>query len=443
MNKNDILTLSAIDYTSEAYGVCKSDGFVVFVKNMMIDETAEVLIMKVLAHQAYGRIHKLIKEHPERVTERCPIAKQCGGCQIQHMSYAHQGVFKTKLVETQFKRVLNYTQAIEPIIMMEDPWFYRNKSQVPFTIHDTQLSYGFFRAHSHDILTMRECFIQSEDSNHILKSIQAFYHKQQRLPTELRGVLIKKGFNSQELMLVLVSKHNTVLYQDALKEVLMAQYPMIKVILVNHNTREDNVLLSDTYYALTDQVSIQDTLERYTFVISAASFYQVNPVSAVKLYDKAMEYAAIKKTETVLDLYCGIGTLTLFASQYAKTVIGGEINAEAIKDANENAVLNNIENVEWMHEDAQSITQSLIKAKRKIDVLIVDPPRKGLDDLTKASILQLKPKRIIYISCDPATLVRDLKVLVEHYDINKVCPVDMFPHTIHVETVVLLTRVNK
>jgi len=440
MQKNETLTLTAIDYTEQAHAVCKLEGFVVFVPGMMINEVAEVLILKVNKNLAYGKVLKLIKAHPTRQMPLCPIADKCGGCQLQHMTYDHQLEFKANHVKSLFKRNLNYEGPFDPIEGMDNPWYYRNKAQVPFDATGT-INYGFYRAHSHDLLPMEKCYIQNEDSNAILKEIKAFYIKHSVTTDQIRTVLIKKGFVSQELMVILVVRSEDLPQKDQLAKHLQTKFKTLKAILLNINTREDNVILSDEYISLTQNTTIKDTLGHLTFQISAPSFYQVNPTQAEKLYAKALDFAQLKGTETLLDLYCGVGTIALFASHKVKNVIGVEVVQAAIEDAKINASLNKINNVEWLCADAGQAVEELSERKLQPDIVIVDPPRKGLDETTRQAILKLLPEKLVYVSCDPGTLVRDIKTLSEAYTVQKVGCVDMFPQTFHVETVVLMTRV--
>jgi len=440
MNKNDIIAVAASDYNEQAYAVCKSEGFVVFVKDLMIGEVAEINIEKVSERHAYGRIQKLIDPSAHRVTPRCPLASKCGGCQIQHMDPQAQLDFKKNHVISLFKRNLN--KDIDPVIHgMQDPWFYRNKTQVPFDVTKRTIDYGFYRSHTHDILPFTTCYIQSDESNAILLDIKRFYDASAIKPSGLRTVLIKKAFSSGELMVVFVSRKETLPNQKQLLEELTASHPQIKSFVLNLNTREDNVVLGDKYIPLTTQSVITDTLGGLKFEISAASFYQVNPVQAAILYESALRLAKVSKKDTVLDLYCGIGTIALLAASKAKKVIGVEIVKDAIEDAARNAALNAITNVEWLHADAGKAVETLIENKTKIEIVVVDPPRKGLDETTRNAILTLKAPKVVYVSCDPGTLVRDLKILSEHYTIENIELTDMFPQTIHVESVVLLTRI--
>ncbi|KAF0224397.1 MAG: 23S rRNA (uracil1939-C5)-methyltransferase [Erysipelotrichaceae bacterium] len=437
MNKNDIISVAASDYNEQAYAVCKHEGFVVFVKDMMIGEVAEVRIEKVSERHAYGRIHSLIESSVNRINPRCPIASKCGGCQIQHMDPQAQLKFKKNHVVSLFKRNLN--MEIDPVIHgMEDPWFYRNKTQVPFDITKRTIDYGFYRSHTHDILPFTTCYIQSDDSNTILFDIKTFYDASAIKPTGLRTVLIKKAFSNGQLMVVFVSRKDSLPNQKQLIEELQQKHPMIKSFVLNINTREDNVILGDRYIVLSGQSNITDQLSDLKFEISAASFFQVNPIQAEKLYASALDMAKLKSTDIVMDLYCGIGTIALMAASKVKAVIGVEIVADSIEDAKRNATLNNITNVSWMCMDAAKAVDTIIENKTKVSVLIVDPPRKGLDESSRNAILKLKPKKIVYVSCDPGTLVRDLKIFSESYTIEHVELTDMFPQTVHVETVCLM-----
>lgn len=442
MNRNDLLTLTAMDYTEHALGVAKIDGFVVFVNGLMLGESGIVRIEKVTAHHAFGTLTELITSSPDRVNPRCPIADQCGGCQLQHMNADHQRLFKKRHVQSLFKRQLNID--IDPIIHgMEDPWFYRNKSQVPFDVTKRTLTYGFYRPRSHDILPFETCFIQSEESNRILRFIADFYDGKAIQPTGLKTVLIKKARSTGELMVVLVSAKPKLPNQVVLVESLQKHFPTIKSVILNVNPREDNVILGDEYIPLTPSTTITDELNGLTFEISAPSFYQVNPAQAEVLYASALRLANFSKNDTVLDLYCGIGTIALSAARVVNSVIGVEIVEAAIEDAKRNATLNAITNVRWIMGDAGEAVQTLLNEGLTIDAVIVDPPRKGLDALSKTALLTLLPKKIIYVSCDPGTLVRDLKELSEQYTIEGVELTDMFPQTVHVECAVLMSRVKR
>ena len=436
MNKNEHLILQAIDYTDQAHGVCKHEGFVVFVPNMMVGEEAEVILVKVAAKHAFGRLHKLIKAHPDRVVPVCPIADKCGGCQIQHMSYAQQLSFKKHHVQTLFDRNLSELNIkVSEIIGQENPYHYRNKTIVPYDAAKNQ--FGFYRSHSHDIVAFDECLIQKESANQILSHIKAFYEKQPAYNSALKHVMIREGIQSKEVMVVLIVRSRDVPYLEALVQSISEAFKAVVSIQLNYNPKEDNVLLTKDFELLYGKESIQDTLLDLDFEISASSFYQINPTQTEVLYSKAIELAKITKKDTVLDLYSGIGTIALLAAQKAKKVIGVEVVEASIENAKQNAVRNKIENVEWMCAD---VKEAFTDINIKVNVLVVDPPRKGLSTETLLNIVELNPERMIYISCEPSTLVRDLKVLSETYSIDHVLSVDMFGQTTHVETIVKLSR---
>ena len=439
MEKNEILSLKAVDYTEQGQGVCKVDGFVVFVKDMLVGEEAQVHILKVNKNLAYGRVKEFITKSKDRVVPTCPIAYSCGGCQIQHMSYEHQLSFKFNHVKHLFDRSFDQSLTINPIIGMDDPWMYRNKAQVPFETKKG-LTYGFYRAHSHDILPFETCYIQNDESNKILAFIRDFYVEHEVKPEALRHVLIKKAIVSNELMVVFIHKNKHLPLQDEIVTALKAAFPNIKAILLNVNPGDDNVVLGKKTIQLTVDSTITDQLGDFKFQISATSFYQVNPVQAKRLYETAINCADIQADETVLDLYCGIGTIALFASQKAKQVYGVEINPQSIEDAKINAELNNVTNIEFIAADSAQATKTFVENNIQMDVIVVDPPRKGLDQETINSILTLEPSRLVYVSCDPATLVRDCVLLQDKYEIKSIQPVDMFPQTFHVEAIILMTR---
>lgn len=434
MKKNEILTLQAIDYNEKGLAVCKQDSFVIFVDQLLLNEVAKVRIEKVNSSYAFGKIVEILEPSKNRVSPQCPIFKLCGGCQLQHMSYEAQLEFKKNHVENLLQRSIDSKLKVESIIGMEHPNHYRNKSIVPF---NEKGDYGFFRAHSHDIVPFKSCLIQSEDADEILSFIQTFYQKNHLTFDNIRNILIKKAFKTNELMLVLVVRKKKIALKEEFIEALVKNFPSLKSIQLNINNRDDNVILGQEFEVIYGQDHITDTLDGLNFEISAASFYQVNPVQTVSLYHKAIEYANLTKDKTVLDLYCGIGTISMFAARCAKEVIGVEVIPEAIEDAKRNAELNGLTNLSFICKDAKDAFSQL---DRKIDVVIVDPPRKGLSVETLNSILDLAPETLIYVSCDPGTLTRDLKGLTQTYKIEKITCVDMFPNTYHVECVASLTR---
>ena len=440
-----MLTVQAVDYDTNGYGVAKTEGFVVFVRGLMVGEEAEVQVINSRRSYAYAKVRRLITFSPERVTPKCPIASACGGCQIQHFSATEQAKYKQTIVDNLMKHTVKTDVVVLPIILMNDPWRYRNKVQVPFgKDFQGKLIYGFYRAQTHNILPFSDCMLQSTIQNDVLKFIADFYNDRNVFPSSLRWVLLKRGIVSEEIMCVLITSEIELKLKKELKEALLFTFPQIKSIIQNVNNREDNVILGDEEINLTQQSTIQDTLGDCTFTISAKSFYQVNPIQAKVIYDKVIEFADFKPTDTVMDLYCGVGTIALYLSKHVREVIGVDVVAEAIEDAKRNAELNKIDNVTWYTADAGEIAHMLHNEGKSIDVIVVDPPRKGLNIQTIDSIVNIAPRKVIYVSCDPGTLARDLVLFqTKSYEVKIIQPVDMFPQTVHVETVVSLTRVDK
>jgi 23S rRNA (uracil1939-C5)-methyltransferase len=445
MRTGEMLTVTAVDYDTNGYGVAKTEGFVVFVRGLMVGEEAEVQVINSRRNYAYAKVRRLITFSSQRVTPKCPIASACGGCQIQHFSVDEQARYKQAIVENLMKYTAKTDVVPLPIIQMDDPWRYRNKVQVPFgKDFQGKLIYGFYRAQTHNILPFADCMLQSTIQNDVLKFIADFYNERNIFPETLRWVLLKRGIVSEEIMCVLITSGIELELKKELKEALLYTFPPIKAIIQNVNTREDNVILGDEEINLSESSTIQDSLGDYTFNISSKSFYQVNPIQAKVIYDKVIEFAQFKPTDIVMDLYCGVGTIALYISKHVKEVLGVDVVAEAIEDAKQNAKLNKVKNVSWYTADAGEIARTLHTEGKAIDIIIVDPPRKGLNSPTIEAIADISPRKVIYVSCDPGTLARDLALFqTKGYEVKIIQPVDMFPQTVHVETVVLLTRVDK
>lgn len=439
MKKNDKFIGKCESYTFEGLGVIKHDNMPVFVKNMILNEVGEIVITKVLKNYAFGRCLNLIEKSENRVEPKCPLSKQCGGCQLQHMSNNEQKAFKKQRVQDCITRIAKLDLQVEDVISMENPYYYRNKGQIPVGVKDDQVCTGFYRIHSNDIIDMNECMIQHESINEILQSTKKLIQTYKN-GEYFRHLLIKVGFITKQIMIVFIVNNENVPHLDQMIQEL-SKNEHVQSIILNINQRNDNVILGEKEILVYGNKTIQDKLHDLTFNISSKSFYQVNPVQTLKLYDTAVEYAQLTGNETVIDLYCGIGTISQFMAKKAKHVIGIEIVEDAIKDAKINAKNNNINNIEFYCSDAGEFAKKLAAQNYKPDVVSVDPPRKGCDQLTLDSILTMDPKRIVYISCDPSTLARDLKYLSEHnYQVEKVQPVDMFPHSFHVETVASLIK---
>ncbi len=443
MKKNDRIIGVCEGYTFDGHGVVKVDGFPLFVKGILRGEEAEVIVTKLKKTYGFGKYVRLLKPSKERVEPTCPVAKQCGGCQLQHMSLAEQRFFKKQKVEDLMRRMANVSIPVEDVMSMQEPYFYRNKGQVPVQVQNKQVMTGFYRIHSNEIIDMEECQIQSKVINDAVKVMRALLAKYP-VASYFRHLLIKHAFKSGEVMVVFIVKQRDIPKIKEVANELVSSIPNIKGVILNVNTRSDNVILGDKEYLLYGSEHILDSIHDLSFQISSKSFYQVNPIQTEVLYGKVLEYADLKGTETVIDLYCGVGTISMFLAQKAKSVIGIEIVPEAIEDAQINASLNGIENITFVCSDAATYAAKVSEEKKKVDVIVVDPPRKGCDMVTLESIAKMEPEKLIYVSCDPATLARDMKVLETlGFEAKIIQPVDMFPHTYHVECVVLMTRVEK
>ena len=436
-----------VDYTYDGKGIVKKDGKVVFVDGVIKDEEVEVEIIYESKNQSLGELSKIIKSSPYRVKPFCPLAKDCGGCVLQHLNYEKQLEFKTNHVQDCINKFSKLNIIVNKCIGMENPFNYRNKSQVPFSMQKKQICYGFYKQNTHKIVQMNTCAIQTADADEILNTIKKLMHKYHLSAYEedkrkgvLRHVLIKKGFSTNQIMVVLITNVNSFPNRKELVKDLVKEHSNIKTVIQNINTRDTNVILGEKENILYGDGYIEDILLDVRFKISSKSFYQVNPIQTAILYSKAIEFADLKKTDRVLDTYCGIGTIGLIASKKVDEVIGVEIVKDAIKDAKQNALINNINNANFVLADASDFMVDLAKTSEKINVVFVDPPRKGCDERFLSSIMKLYPEKIIYISCNPSTLARDLEILKEKYLIEEIQPVDMFPHTYHIETIVRLRK---
>lgn len=444
MRKNETFVQTGLDYTFDGLGLVKEAGLCFFVKDLLEGEQAEIQVTALKKNVGYGIVKRRLSDSLERVVPRCPVDKQCGGCQLQHMSPALQRKFKEKRVADCFQRIGHLQPEIQPILSMTEPWFYRNKVQVPVGIgKEGQMISGYYRGHSHDIVDFDGCFLHSELENRILhflkKEIQEISD-----PSLFRHLLIKHAFRTGQVMVVLITSQEKVPGLKGLTEGLTKTFPEIRSLVQNVNNRQDNVILGEKEVLLWGERTIEEELLGLRFRISAKSFYQINPLQTERLYSKALELASLTGTETVIDVYCGTGTIGLCAARQAARVIGIEIVPQAVEDAKVNAEVNGIRNAEFYCGDAGTVTQRLLQQGVQPQAAIVDPPRKGLDSVAIEALAAMNPDRIVYVSCDPATLARDCAVLNEKgYAVRQVQPVDMFPQTTHVESVVLMSRKNK
>ncbi|WP_273127826.1 23S rRNA (uracil(1939)-C(5))-methyltransferase RlmD [Bacillus weihaiensis] len=447
--KNEFYDVTFEDLTHEGAGVAKIEGFPIFVENALPDEQAKIKVIKVNKGFAFGRLVELKQESAHRIDAPCPIYSQCGGCQLQHVSYEGQLEFKRKQVEQVLARIgkLDLNQVkVHPTLGMEDPWSYRNKAQVPVGEREGGLVAGFYQKRSHDIIDMERCLIQQADNDDVVQAVKRICEKygiraynEEKHKGWLRHIMVRYGLVTNELMVVFVTRTADFPHKaDMIKEITET-FPRVKSIVQNINSKRTNVIFGDETNVIWGEEYIYDKIGDVKFAISARSFYQVNPEQTKVLYDKALEYAQLTGEESVIDAYCGIGTISLFLAQKAKKVFGVEIVPEAIEDANRNAELNGFTNAEFAVGEAEVVIPNWYKQGNKADVIVVDPPRKGCDEALLRTILDMKPKRVVYVSCNPGTLARDLHLLEKGgYETVEVQPVDMFPHTVHCEAVALI-----
>ena len=450
--KNDLLTVTIEDMGHDGEGIGKVDGYTVFVKDTVIGDKVQAKIMKAKKNYGYARLVEIMEPSKDRVEPRCAYARQCGGCQIQALSYEKQLAYKQQKIENNLIRIGGFQKEeipMQPIIGMEDPYHYRNKAQFPVGCDkEGHLIAGFYAGRTHSIISNRKCYLGVEVNEQILNLVLA-HMEAYDIPAYdemtgkglVRHVLIRYGFQSKEIMVCLVVNGSRIPGAEDLIAKLR-EIPGMTSISLNINREKTNVILGRKGKLLWGQEYITDTIGPIAYQISPQSFYQVNPVQTQKLYEKALEYAGLEGNETVWDLYCGIGTISLFLAQKAKQVYGVEIVPAAIEDAKRNATLNHITNAEFFVGKAEEVLpEKYEKEGIYADVIVVDPPRKGCEESVLATMVKMQPKRIVYVSCDSATLARDLKYLRgEGYEVKRVQGVDQFPHTVHVETVVLLSQ---
>ena len=448
--KNDLVTLEIEDCGIDGEGIGKADGFTVFVKDAVIGDTVTAKIIKAKKNYGYGRLMEVLKPSPYRVEPKCEFARQCGGCQLQALSYDQQLVFKTNKVKGHLERIGGFTDIpMEPIIGMDELFHYRNKAQFPVGRNkEGKIVTGFYAGRTHNIIENRDCALGVAENKEVLDRVIAHMEKYGIEPYNeatgkglVRHVLIRYGYFTKEVMVCLILNGNKIPKEEQLVKSL-CEIPGMTSITINVNKKHSNVILGEEIRLLWGQEYITDRIGDISYQISPLSFYQVNPMQTQKLYAKALEYADLHGEETVWDLYCGIGTISLFLAQKAKFVRGVEIVPAAIENAKENAKLNGLENTEFFVGKAEEVLPREYKKNGVYaDVIVVDPPRKGCDETLLETMIEMNPDRIVYVSCDSATLARDLKYLCERgYELRKVCPVDQFGMTVHVETVVLLSQ---
>ncbi|GLB61084.1 23S rRNA (uracil(1939)-C(5))-methyltransferase RlmD [Cytobacillus sp. NCCP-133] len=444
VQKNDFIDVVFEDLTHEGEGVAKVEGYPLFVPNGLPGEKAKIKVVKVNKSYGFGRLIETYEESPFRVDASCPIYKECGGCQLQHLSYEGQLLAKEKQVRdvlTRMGRLENVK--VHPVLGMMDPWRYRNKAQVPIGEQEGGLIGGFYQHRTHQIIDMKECLIQQEKNDEAVQKVKEICgrygvraYDEGRHKGDLRHVMARYGLVTGEVMIVMVTRSNELPHKQKIVEEIVASIQGVKSVVHNVNSKKTNVIMGDVTRVLWGEEVIYDYIGDIQFAISARSFYQVNPEQTRVLYEKALEYADLSGDEKVIDAYCGIGTISLFLAQKAKEVFGVEIVPEAIEDAKRNAALNGIMNAEFAVGKAEEVIPEWYKKGNNADVLIVDPPRKGCDEALLQTILSMKPAKVVYVSCNPGTLARDLRILEDGgYKTVEVQPVDMFPQTMHCEAV--------
>lgn len=450
MKKDDLIEVTIEDLSEEGTGIGKFEGMTFFIKDAVIGDRVRAKIMKLKKTYGFARLMEVLTPSPDRVEPLCPVARQCGGCQIQAMSYEAQLAFKTRKVENNLKRIGKFEEIpMESIIGMEDPFHYRNKAQFPFGKNrDGKIITGFYAGRTHSIIENTSCHLGKEVNEEILEKILAWMNAFHVEPYNeatgkglMRHSLIRCGFRTGEIMVCLVINGRKIPGEEALVDSLKI-IPGMTSISLNVNKEKTNVILGREVINLWGRPYIEDYIGEVKYQISPLSFFQVNPVQTERLYGKALEYAGLTGEETVWDLYCGIGTISLFLARKARKVYGVEIIPDAIEDARRNASLNGFTNTEFYVGKAEEVLpEKYEKEGVRADVIVVDPPRKGCDETLLSTMVKMQPERIVYVSCDSATLARDLRYLCDNgYELKRVCPADMFPQTVHVETCVLLSK---
>ncbi|HUC90809.1 MAG TPA: 23S rRNA (uracil(1939)-C(5))-methyltransferase RlmD [Paenibacillus sp.] len=469
VSKNEEVVADIVGLTHEGEGVGRVNGFTLFIQGALPGERVRAKVLKTKKTYGYAKMLELLEKSKDRVDAPCPIYKQCGGCQLQHMSYEAQLAWKRQHVVDNLVRIGKLEVVgeavggaggviVQPTIGMDDPWRYRNKAQVPIGMAMADLEDGasgsliggFYARGSHRIVDMDACLIQHERNDDAVRRVKEIGSRLGVTAYDessgrglLRHVVVRTGFVSGETMVVLVTNGTKIPNVQEFVEGIRAALPDVRSIVQNVNKKSTNVIFGDETRVLWGNDVIYDELDGIRFAISARSFYQVNPAQTVALYRKAVEYAGLTGEETVIDAYCGIGTISLFLARRAGRVYGVEVVPEAIEDARRNAELNDIENAEF----AVGLSEDVIPRWRKegivAEVVVVDPPRKGCDQALLDTIVKMQPKRVVYVSCNPSTLARDLQVLeAGGYRTVEVQPVDMFPHTTHVECVIGIQRID-
>jgi len=449
INKNEFYTVDINGMTHEGFGVGKIKNFAVFIEGALPGETVETKIIKVNKNFAVGKLINIIKPSKNRREPFCGVYKRCGGCDLQHMDYSASLEFKTGVVRDSIKRIGKLENVlVHDMIGMKDPVNYRNKAQYPVVMRKNSPVIGFYSKRSHEVIESSVCHLQDSMSDMAKAAVKDFIvengisiYDEATGKGLLRHILVRKGFNTGEVMVVLIINGHDIPQREKLVDMLVERIPSVKSIMLNINTKRTNVITGVKNITLYGEDKIFERIGKYKFGISPVSFFQVNSVQTEVLYGKVMQYATLSGNETVIDLYSGTGTISIFLSEKAKKVYGIEIIESAVKDARENAAMNRIENVEFISGNAGDEITKLYNKGIEADVVILDPPRKGCDAAVLDTVSKMQVQRVIYVSCNPATLARDIAYLNKKgYAALEVQPVDMFPWTTHVECVIRIQR---
>ena len=451
VKKNNEYILNIVDNGYDGEGIAKIEDFTIFIKGAIKGEICRILVTKVNKSYAFGKLIEVVKQSDERVEADCATYKRCGGCSLRHIRYDETLAIKRNMVQNLVNKNLSNKVIVNEVIGMESPYYYRNKLQYPVgTNKDGKPVMGVYANRTHEIIPIQKCLIQNREAENVAKEIFNFikennisiYNENTRKGA-IRHIIVKIGVKTGEIMCIIVTNEENLKCEKELVKEIVSKYPNVKTVIANVNNENTNVILGKRDVVLYGEGFIFDKLGEYTFKISGKSFYQTNPIQTEKLYNKAIEFAKLDENDVLCDLYCGIGTIGIFASNKVKQVYGIEIVEEAVEAAKENAKINNVNNIEFIVGDVENAFKELVDERKvKPTAIIVDPPRRGLDGTTISKIMELGVKKFVYISCNPATMVRDIKMMENKYEVSEIQPVDMFPFTSHVECVALLSLKN-
>lgn len=447
MQVNDILKLEIIDLSHDGFGVAKADGFAIFVAGALIGEVVNAKITKINKGFGQAKLIEIIERSPNRVKPICNIFGICGGCDLMHLDCQSQLNFKKNMAENTFRRLGHLDIKVDEIMGMEEPYYYRNKIQVPFGKEKDKVIAGYYKKKSHDIIQFDKCYIQPEYMTDIIRFIKNLANEY-KLETydevkktgNLRHILLRSNY-LDEVMVVIITHEKKIKKIDEIVSKITKRYPNVKSIIHNINSKGNNVILGDSYQLLYGEEVIIDRLNGIDFEIGHKSFFQINRIQTEKLYQRALEYLNPKKDDNVIDGYCGVGSISLFIAKHCNYVYGIESVEVAIENAKRNALINNIDNVEFIVGKVEDVISDLLNDN--VSSIVFDPPRKGIEEVVLRKVMEIEIKKIVYVSCNVATLARDLSILSEKYDIKKTTLVDMFPQTSAVEAVTLLELKKK